>query len=284
MTRFAAPLSLLFALAAAAACTAQQPSQAAAQEAAATEMPAPVATLDRPQVLEAQVVATYPHDPNAFTQGLLWHDGALYESTGQIGESKIRKVDLTSGKVLAEKSIPSGEFGEGMALVGKELVSLTWKDGIIHRWKMDGLKPVRSQEGYPYEGWGLTTLGDELIASDGSANLHVLDPDSYAVKRDIPVTLNGRPLRQLNELETVEGMILANVWMSPFIVAIEPATGKVRQLYDLRGIVQQVAASDPNAVLNGIAWDPTGKRLFVTGKRWPSLFEITLVPSDQMVQ
>ncbi len=256
---------------------------------ARTEQPAPAPSVatpaaSGPQVMRAEIVATYPHDPHAFTQGLLWHDGALYESTGQIGESNIRKVDLATGKVLAQTPIPAGEFGEGLALAGRELVSLTWRDGNVHRWKLRTLAPVRSDADYPYEGWGLTTLDDDLVASDGSATLHVLDPATYALERDITVTLNGRPLRMLNELETVEGRILANVWMSPFIVAIDPADGKVRELYDLRDIVARVQTSDTNAVLNGIAWDAKGRRLFVTGKRWPSLFEIRLVPSDQTVR
>ena len=226
------------------------------------------------------MVATYPHDTGAFTEGLLWHDGALYESTGQRGESNVRKVDLTSGKVLAERRIPASEFGEGLALVGSDLVSLTWKSGVVHRWRLKGLAPIGTFTHYPYDGWGLTTLGANLVASDGTATLHVLDPTSYALKRDIAVTLNGRPLPNLNELELVDGLIFANVWMTPYIVAIDPADGAVRKVIDLRGIVSRMASGDPDAVLNGIAWDAKGKRLFVTGKRWPSLFEIRLVPSE----
>ena len=248
--------------------------------AAVPQQPPVKAEVAKPQVMRAEIVATYPHDTRAFTEGLLWHDGALYESTGQVGQSNIRKVDLTTGKVLAEKAIPSDEFGEGLALVGRDLVSLTWKAGIIHRWKLKDFSPIRDYSGYKHEGWGLTTLDGDLVASDGTANLHVLDPQTYAVKRNIAVTLNGRPLPMLNELEAVDGMILANVWMTPYIVAIDPADGHVRQVYDLREIVNQVPVANPDAVLNGIAWDAKGKRLFVTGKYWPSLFEIRLVPSD----
>ncbi|MEO1968325.1 MAG: glutaminyl-peptide cyclotransferase [Sphingomonadaceae bacterium] len=256
---------------------AASPAEPQAQDQAAPE---PV----KPQVLRAEIVATYPHDTRAFTEGLLWHDGALYESTGQVGESNIRKVDLATGKVLAEKAIPSDEFGEGLALVGQDLVSLTWKAGIIHRWKLKGFAPIRDYSGYKHEGWGLTTLNGDLVASDGTSTLHVLDPQTYISKRVISVTLNGKPLPMLNELEAVDGMILANVWMTPYIVAIDPSDGVVRKIYDLRGIVNQVLVNDRDSVLNGIAWDAKGKRLFITGKRWPSLFEIRLVPSKAVAR
>ena len=232
---------------------------------------------DEPAIYVAVVVARYPHDPHAFTLGLLWHDGALYESTGRIGRSEIRRVDPATGEVLARRAIPATQFGEGLALWKSELVSLTWRSGAIHRWRLNDLAPIRSDTGYPFEGWGLARLGDALIASDGSDTLRVLDPDSYAVRRTIPVTLGGRPLAMLNELEVVDGLILANVWMTGFIVGIDPQDGAVRRLIDLRALQEQGMA-DGDAVLNGIAWDADGRRLFVTGKLWPSLYEIRLVP------
>ena len=230
-----------------------------------------------PTVYDAQVVARYPHDPGAFTQGLLWHDGSLYESTGRLGRSEIRKVDPATGEVLARRAIPATQFGEGLALWKGELVSLTWRNGAIHRWRLNDLAPIRSDTGYPFEGWGLARMGDALIASDGSDALRVLDPDSYAIRRTIPVTLNGRPLAMLNELEVVDDLIFANVWMTGFIVGIDPQNGAVRRLIDLRALQEQGLA-DGDAVLNGIAWDDDGRRLFVTGKLWPWLYEIRLVP------
>lgn len=229
-----------------------------------------------PTVYDAEVIAPYPHDREAFTQGLLWHDGFFYESTGRIGLSEIRKVDPVTGEVLARRAIPQTQFGEGLALWKSELVSLTWRSGVIHRWRLGDLAPVRSDTGYPFEGWGLTRMGNALIASDGSSTLLVLDPDDYAVRRTIPVTINGRPLRMLNELEAIDGLIFANVWTTGFIVGIDPQDGAVRRLIDLRGLQKQ-GMTDSDAVLNGIAWDADDRRLFVTGKLWPWLYEIRLV-------
>jgi glutamine cyclotransferase len=227
----------------------------------------------RPVVYDAVAVARYPHDPKAFTQGLLWHESALFESTGRTGQSEIRKVDLPTGLVSARRALPKTHFGEGLALWGDELVSLTWQNGTIHRWRLDDLTPVRSDTDYPFEGWGLVQFRDALIASDGSSTLRVLDPENYSVRREIPVTLNNRPLPMLNELEAVDDLIFANVWMTNFIVAIDPRDGAVRRIIELTGLAEQVAL-DGDAVLNGIAWDPTSRRLFVTGKLW--LYEIEL--------
>ncbi|RDS78619.1 glutaminyl-peptide cyclotransferase [Alteriqipengyuania lutimaris] len=262
---FAAAVALAPALA-----VAQQPPQdvaAPAQDAA-------------PVIYEVEVVARYPHDPQAFTQGLLWHDGHLYESTGQLGQSQIRRVDLATGEVLAGRDIPAEQFGEGLALWGDELVSLTWKDRVIHRWTLDGLEPVRSDP-FPYEGWGLAVLGDALVASDGSDVLRLLDPQTYALRREIGVTIDGRPVPRINELEVADGLIWANQWYSQVIVAIDPADGAIRKIVDLGPLVDEVAAPDPGAVLNGIAHDPQTGRWFVTGKLWPTLFEVRFVPRGE---
>lgn len=229
-----------------------------------------------PAIYTAEIVARYPHDPSAYTQGLLWRDGALYESTGQEGQSQVRRVDLASGRVLASQPIPPAQFGEGLALWHDELVSLTWRDGVVHRWKADDLSHVSSVP-YPWEGWGLASDGTSLIASDGTATLRFLDPENYALVREVQVTLNGMPVRRLNELEFIDGLIYANVWMTPYIVAVDPAEGAVRRIVDLGAIVAENPSADSNAVLNGIAWDAEGQRLFVTGKRWQSLYEIRLV-------
>lgn len=228
-----------------------------------------------PAIFDAIVIGSYPHDPNAFTQGLLWHEGWLYESTGRIGTSSVRQVELATGKVAMERAIPYPQFGEGLALWDDELVSLTWRNGVIHRWKLDDLSPVSSYPGYPHEGWGLARLNDQLVASDGSATLRFLDPADYSLERELTVTLNGKPLAQLNELEVVNGLILANVWKTNFIVIIDPGDGAVRAIIDCRGL-PEYEGDDPEAVLNGIAWDAQGERLFVTGKLWPQLHEVEL--------
>ena len=256
---------------------------AAAQDAAPQEQAAP-APYAGPVVYTAQVKATYPHDPEAFTQGLLWHDGHLYESTGREGMSQVRKVELETGEVLAASDIPADQFGEGLALWEDEFVSLTWRDGAVHRWNAKTLAAVSTDADFGREGWGLTTLPEGLVMSDGSSTLSVLDPDTYEVMREIEVTMNGRPVRQLNELELVDGLIFANVWHQPFILGIDPANGEVRNLIDLRAIVAGVIKAEHEAVLNGIAWDAENRRLFVTGKLWPDLFQIELVQTGMQVQ
>ena len=247
-----------------------------AQSAPPAETTAPAET--SPVIYDVEVVARYPHDPDAFTQGLLWHDGHLYESTGQVGRSQIRKVDPTTGEVLAARDIPVDQFGEGLALWDDELVSLTWRNGVIHRWSLYGLEPVRSDP-LPYEGWGLTVLGDQLVASDGSATLRFLDPQTYAVQRELTVTLDGKPVPRLNELEAIDGLIWANQWYSQAIVGIDPASGAIRSIVDMSPLVREVAAADPGGVLNGIAHDPQADRWFVTGKLWPTMFEVRLGPA-----
>ncbi|WP_375290760.1 glutaminyl-peptide cyclotransferase [Qipengyuania sp.] len=232
------------------------------------------------EIYDARIVASYPHDPKAFTQGLLWHEGTLYESTGREGQSDVRQTDLQTGKVIRRQPIPADQFGEGLALLRGTLFSLTWKDGAIHRWRLKDLAPLKSHTGYPYEGWGLTTLGDALVASDGSSNLRVLDPKTLAVRRTIPVTYSGKPLTMLNELETVDGLIFANVWMTGFVVGIDPATGAVRRVIDLRDLPKPTSA-ERDAVLNGIAWDAKARRLFVTGKLWDRLYEIELIKRQE---
>ena len=237
-----------------------------------------------PTVYAAEVVTTYPHDASAFTQGLLWHNGALYESTGREGQSVVRKVKLATGETIVENAIPADQFGEGLALWADELISLTWRNGVIHRWKAATLDHIASRPEYPLEGWGLTTSPEGLVHSDGSATLRILDPESYEVLRSVDVTINGRPLRKLNELEMIDGLVYANVWGSGFIVAIDPADGVVRRLIDLRAIVDSVPVSGSDAVLNGIAWDAENRRMFVTGKLWPSLYEIALRETEAQVR
>ena len=228
-------------------------------------------------VLVATVVARHPHDPAAFTQGLIWRDGALYESTGREGRSEVRRVRLSDGRVLARATIPADQFGEGLAANGRELVSLTWKHGIAHRWDARTLK-TKGAYRYQGEGWGLASDGRKLALSDGTPNLRFLDPRTFAERGRVTVTFRGRPLGDLNELEWVDGALYANVWHQPYLVRIDAATGRVTALVDLSPLVREVAAADPEAVANGIAWDARSKRLFVTGKLWPTLFEVRLEP------
>ncbi len=260
---------LTLAIASAAPLLAQQTAPAVAPVSVAQSAPVPFET--------ATIVARYPHDPAAFTQGLLWHDGALYESTGHEGESEIRRVALETGKVELRAKLPPDQFGEGLARWGDELVSLTWTEGVAHRWDAKTLKPTGSIP-YSGEGWGLAAAANGLVWSDGTSILRFVDPATFAERRRITVTLGGRPLGQLNELEMIDGLVWANVWFSGFIVGIDPASGRVVRAVDLRPLVAEVGLADQDAVLNGIAWDPEGKRLFVTGKYWPTLFEIRIDP------
>ena len=229
----------------------------------------------RPPLVAPTIVARYPHDRAAFTEGLIVDGDELVESVGLEGQSDVRRVTLTTGKVRARAVIPAAQFGEGLARWKRGLVSLTWHDGIAHRWSADTLKPVGTMR-YTGEGWGLASDATGLVRSDGSATLTFHDPATMKVRRTLRVTFAGRPLDQLNELEVVDGAILANVWHQPFIVRIDPASGKVTGVIDLRAIVAEVNARDPEAVANGIAWDAARRRLFVTGKRWPTVFEIRL--------
>lgn len=228
-------------------------------------------------VSSVTVVARHPHDTAAFTQGLSWCDGTLYESTGHVGQSDIRKLALPGGKLLARTPIPRDLFGEGSACWKHELVSVTWTSGRGFRWDRATLEQTGSFT-YPGEGWGLAADARHLILSDGTAILRFMDPENFAERRRVTVTLGGRPLELLNELETVEGEIFANIWMSGFIARIDPASGTVTGLIDLRPLIAEVGLSDPGAVANGIAYDPDSKRLLVTGKYWPTLFEIAIGP------
>jgi glutamine cyclotransferase len=228
-----------------------------------------------PPIETAVVIATYPHDTGAFTQGLFFSDGRLFESTGQEGESAIRELDLASGKVKRDVRLPAEYFGEGSTNWGKTIVSLTWKHGKGFRWDRDSFRKL-GEFAYTGEGWGLTQDGKSLILSDGSSELRFLDPKTFAEQRRVRVTWRGRPLGQLNELEYVRGEVLANVWHQNVIVRIDPESGMVKGAIDLRAVTASVGVRDGEAVLNGIAWDAKTGKLYVTGKRWPKLFEIAL--------
>jgi glutamine cyclotransferase len=221
-----------------------------------------------------QVVRVYPHDPKAFTQGLQYVDGGLYEGTGQVGQSSIRKVELATGKVLQHRDVPAPHFGEGITVWKNDLIELTWQTHIAFVYDRITFQP-KKQFTYPGEGWGLTQDATSLIMSDGSDELRVLDPTTFVERRRIKVSADKAPLRNLNELEYVKGEIFANIWQTDYIARIAPDTGRVTGYIDLRGLL--TAAERANAdVLNGIAYDAEHDRLFVTGKWWPKLFEIKL--------
>lgn len=222
-----------------------------------------------------RIVQTYPHDATSFTQGLFWDEGHLYEGTGQYGRSRVAKLDLATGKALAETKLPADQFGEGIARWKGEIIGLTWQNGIGHRWRFKDLKPLGTFT-YSGEGWGLTLLYDKLILSDGTPDLRVFDPATMAEEQRITVHFEGRPVPMLNELEAIGGEIWANVWMTDVILRIDPASGDVTGLIDLSGLKADAGVSGSDSVLNGIAWDAKKKRLFVTGKYWPKLYEIAL--------
>jgi glutamine cyclotransferase len=230
----------------------------------------------RPWIQGYRVVREYPHDPRAYTQGLVFDGGVLHESTGQRGRSTVRTVELATGKVLRKSDLPAHYFGEGLALVETRLIQLTWEEGVARIYERDTLRAVDQFE-YEGEGWGLTFDGTYLVMSDGSEKLFFRDPKTFKEVRRLTVRMKGAPLPELNELEMVEGEVWANVWKESYIARIDPKTGEVLGVVDLSGIFDASKIKDEDAVLNGIAYDPASKHLFVTGKLWPKLFEIEVV-------
>jgi glutamine cyclotransferase len=229
-----------------------------------------------PTAYDYEVVNVYPHDPEAYCQGLVFANGFLYEGTGQYGESTLRKVELETGKVLAAVALDRSSFGEGVTLLDGEIYQLTWKGQ--HGWIYDAetLTPKKHFR-YAGQGWGLTHDGRHLIMSDGTSTLRFLDPKrNFRVERRITVRYQGRRIKNLNELEYVNGHILANVWYKDYILFISPQDGDVVAWADLKGILNPRLRVNREAVLNGIAYDQENDRLFVTGKNWPKLFEIRL--------
>lgn len=227
-----------------------------------------------PRLWTADIVATFPHDPGAFTQGLLVHDGKLYESTGQYGHSSIRRVDIQSGRVEQMAPLRFSYFGEGMTILGERIYQLTWKSQTALVYDLASFELLETRR-YSGEGWGLTDDGEALIMSDGSATLRYYDPESFELLRTLEVRDQGRPVTRLNELEYIDGEIWANIWYDDRLVRVSPDTGEVLAWVDLSHLVPRTQRS-ADAVLNGIAYDAEAGRLFVTGKNWPQLFEIAL--------
>lgn len=225
---------------------------------------------------EADIVAAYPHDPAAFTQGLFYADGVLYESTGLKGKSTLRKVRIETGEVLQKIALPPEIFGEGIAPADDRIIALSWRSQTGFVFDAKTLKE-RRRFTYAGEGWGLTSDGRRLIMSDGTHELRFLDPKTLNETGRLGVTYKGKPLRFLNELEWVEGEVFANVWRTDYIVRINPASGAVVGVIDLKSLRAELGETPGNIdVLNGVAYDAANKRLFVTGKNWPKLFELRL--------
>ena len=249
--------------------------------------PSPTQTNQRPPGTNAataelrtysyEVVGVLPHDPAAFTQGLVFLDGAFLESTGLYGESTYRKVDLRSGQVLRQVTVPAEYFAEGLAVLSNHVFQLTWQS---HKGFVYDLESFRLEREFVYqgEGWGLATDGQWLVLSDGTDQIRFLDSVTLEVKRTIRVQYQGRPLDRLNELEYIKGEIFANVWGADFVVRIDPASGKVVGLIDFTGLLPAQDRTPSTDVLNGIAYDAAQDRLFITGKRWPKMFEVRLQP------
>jgi glutamine cyclotransferase len=219
------------------------------------------------------ITSAFPHDVTSFTEGLVFDKGALFESTGMYGESKLRKVDLVSGRVLAQVRLTDNYFGEGLALQGGELFQLTYREGRCFVYDAATLQKKREML-YEGEGWGLTTDGTSLIMSDGSPTIRWRDPRTFATEKSITVIGAGGPVPNINELEWVDGFVLANVWETNAIVRVDPASGRIVQTIDLAYLPEPRRGATDDDVLNGIAWDAAGHRLFVTGKRWSHIFEI----------
>lgn len=263
---------LLFAALLPAACgpNTARTGRSAAQEATAAIQTAPTEYTYR-------VKAVYPHSTKAYTQGLFHAEGLLWEGTGQHGESVVQKTDLATGRTEVVARLPRSEFGEGIALCGGTLYQLTWQSNTAHVYDPATGRKLRDYR-YPGEGWGLATDGERLYMSDGTEKIHTLRPETFRREKSTTVTLQGQPVRYLNELEWIDGKIWANVYTTDQIVVIDPATGVVEGIVDLSGLLPENERGPETDVLNGIAYDPDGKRLFVTGKNWPKLFEIEIIP------
>jgi glutaminyl-peptide cyclotransferase len=240
-----------------------------------TEAGVGASTQTNPPVYTYRVVNTWPHDRAAFTQGLVFLNGVLLESTGLNGRSSLRRVELETGRAIQQVAVPPEYFAEGLATLHGKLYQLTWRarKGFVY-----DLETLRLEKEFSYdgEGWGLATDGESLILSDGTDRIRFLDPATFKVKRSISVSFRGQPVDRLNELEYVKGEIFANVWQTDFIVRIDPATGALRGVIDLSGLLPVEDRDATTDVLNGIAYDAAGDRLFLTGKLWPKLFEVRL--------
>jgi len=240
----------------------------------------PLTGIAAPENMTFNITGIYPHDSSAYTQGLEIYTGKLFESTGDFVNSSIRIVDIKTGLVEKKHMMGTAEiFGEGITIFKDKIYQLTWKNHLVNVYDIKNIeKPVKTFT-WPYEGWGITHNDTELIISDGSANLYFINPDDFKVKTTRQVFDNISPVYQINELEYIDGFIFANVYGSDVILKIDPANGHVKGRMNLPGLIKQYSkgfSPDDNEVLNGIAWDSTSKKLYITGKHWPKMFELTL--------
>jgi glutamine cyclotransferase len=242
--------------------------------------PPALSTAQSAPVYTYRIINSYPHDPEAFTQGLVIADGVLYEGTGLKGRSTLRRVDLVTGAILQSRDLATWFFGEGIAVYGDKIYQLTWQSNVGFVYDKNSFELLQQFQ-YPTEGWGLTHDGERLIMSDGTATLHFLDPETLTETGQVQVQYLGQPVVRLNELEYILGEVWANVWQTDNIARINPQTGQVVGWIDLSGLLRPEDMTQPVDVLNGIAYDAQTDRLFVTGKWWPKLFEIELVAQDQ---
>jgi glutamine cyclotransferase len=249
----------------------------AAAAAAPAAPAAPAAAAERgPERLRIDVLAVHPHDPQAYTQGLVWHRGELYESDGLYGRSSLRRVDPATGAIRQKVAIEPRIFAEGLALVGERLIQLTWREKVAPIYDRATFKRLADFH-YDGEGWGLCYDGRRLVMSDGSDRLSFRDPQTFALQGSVTVTRDGVTVTQLNELECVDGMVWSNVWQTDDILRIDPASGKVTGVADAAGLLAPEDRAGGAEVLNGIAYDPATQRFWITGKLWPKMFEVRFV-------
>lgn len=223
-----------------------------------------------------RISAVYPHPTDSYTQGLFFADGILWEGTGQEGKSVLQQLNLETGRPTVIASLPNDQFGEGIALLDDKIYQLTWQSNTVHVYDVRTGRRVKRMR-YPGEGWGLTTDGRKLYMSNGSERIYTIDPETFRREKSVEVTLEGKPLRYLNELEWIDGKIWANVYTTDQIVIVDPASGRVEGVVDLTGLLPVEDITAQTDVLNGIAYDTEGKRLFVTGKNWDKLFQIEII-------
>lgn len=229
-----------------------------------------------PTLYGYRVKGVYPHDTGAYTQGLLFHEGFLYESTGQYGASELRKVCIVSGKVLKERKLDNAEFGEGLALHNATLYQLTWTSHCAHRYELETFEPAGDLY-YSTQGWGLASDGESLYMTDGTENIYVLDPYTFRVIRTVQAYTHEGPQRMLNELEFIDGLLYANIYLTDEIVAIHPSTGAVARRIHMSGLLPQKERTPRVEVLNGIAYDAERQAIYLTGKYWPKLYHVEFV-------
>lgn len=229
-----------------------------------------------PKAISYSILKTYPHDTSSFTQGLVVYNGELYEGTGEYGHSHLLKTDLTTGKILKKTPLDAKYFGEGITILNDTIYQLTWQEKTVFAYTLKDFKKVK-EFSINTQGWGITTDGKELLVSDGSSNIYYYNPSTFVLQRTQTITENGSLSFNLNELEYIDGFLYANQWQAPYILKIEPGSGSIVGKIDLTNIWNRVKANDPAAdVPNGIAFDSASKKIYITGKKWPELYEVQL--------